>query len=59
MLNSTTKRLSLLAATVAALALSTSAQAAVTVLGWPGGSEETAPMRIPFSAIPEANPAYN
>ena len=23
------------------------------------GSEETAPMRIPFSAIPEANPAYN
>jgi multiple sugar transport system substrate-binding protein len=42
MQNSMTKRLSLLAVAVAALALSTSAQAAVTVLGWPGGSEETA-----------------
>lgn len=30
------------AAIVAALAFSTAAQAAVTVLGWPGGSEETA-----------------
>jgi len=42
MLKSTGKKLSILALAAAALALTTSAQAAVTVLGWPGGSEETA-----------------
>ncbi|HTJ57325.1 MAG TPA: extracellular solute-binding protein, partial [Devosiaceae bacterium] len=36
------KKLSVLVALAASLALSTAAQAAVTVLGWPGGSEETA-----------------
>jgi multiple sugar transport system substrate-binding protein len=42
MLKSTGKKLSILALAATALALTTSAQAAVTVLGWPGGSEETA-----------------
>jgi multiple sugar transport system substrate-binding protein len=36
------RKLSVLAIATAALALSGSAQAAVTVLGWPGGAEETA-----------------
>lgn len=35
-------KLKLIAALAASLAMATAAQAAVTVLGWPGGSEETA-----------------
>jgi multiple sugar transport system substrate-binding protein len=42
MRNSILGKLTALGALTAALALSTAAQAAVTVLGWPGGSEETA-----------------
>jgi multiple sugar transport system substrate-binding protein len=42
MRNSILGKLTVLGALTAALALSTAAQAAVTVLGWPGGSEETA-----------------
>ena len=42
MLNSIKTKASLAALFAAALALPGAAQAAVTVLGWPGGSEETA-----------------
>jgi len=42
MLNSLKTKASIAALFVAALAFSSTAQAAVTVLGWPGGSEETA-----------------
>ena len=42
MLKSAARNLSILAVLATSLALSTASQAAVTVLGWPGGSEETA-----------------
>ena len=42
MLNALPKKLSTLAMASLALSMSTAAHAAVTVLGWPGGSEETA-----------------
>jgi multiple sugar transport system substrate-binding protein len=42
MLKSGARKLTLLAMIASSLALSTAAHAAVTVLGWPGGSEETA-----------------
>jgi multiple sugar transport system substrate-binding protein len=42
MLNATRRKLTIIATLAASLMLATAAQAAVTVLGWPGGSEETA-----------------
>ena len=42
MLNLKRTKISIALAMIAALSLATSVQAAVTVLGWPGGSEETA-----------------
>lgn len=42
MMKSGARKLTILAMLASSLALSTAANAAVTVLGWPGGSEETA-----------------